>query len=124
MPPCSDKPTLEGTWRLMGYRDISSGNLEADPEPDGKGVVFTFKDNEKMGTLQGRTYMNTVSGTYELMEYCRIKMQSFGGTKVGEPAWSNRAWLASDTIFYYERIENNLTIYRNAGKEGMIFKKQ
>ena len=108
----------------MGYRDISSGNLEADPEPDGKGVVFTFKDNEKMGTLQGHTYMNTVSGTYELMEYCRIKMQSFGGTKVGEPAWSNRAWLASDTIFYYERIENNLTIYRNAGKEGMIFKKQ
>ncbi|TDE13822.1 hypothetical protein [Dyadobacter psychrotolerans] len=124
MPPCSDSPTLEGSWKLTGYRDISTGNLEIDPDLNAKGVVFTFKDDEKTGNIEGHTSVNTVSGSYELMEYCRLKVTSFGGTKVGEPAWSNRAWLASDSTFGYERIGNNLTIYRNTGKEGMVFRKQ
>ena len=124
MPPCSDSATLEGTWKLVGYRDISTGNLQTDPEPDGKGVVYTFTDNEKTGNIEGHTSVNTISGSYELLEYCRLKITSFGGTKVGEPAWSNKAWLASDSTFGYERIGNNLTIYRNKGKEGMVFRKQ
>lgn len=124
MPPCSDKQSLKGTWRLSGYRNASTGALESDPDPRGKGVVFTFNDNEKAGSIEGHTLVNTISGTYEIMENCRIKISAFGGTKVGEPAWSNRAWLVSDSIYHYQRINDNLTIYRNNGSEAMIFDKQ
>ncbi|WP_221389718.1 META domain-containing protein [Dyadobacter sp. NIV53] len=124
LPPCSDKPTLEGTWRLTGYRDISTGSTENDPGPEGKGVIFTFKDNEKDGSISGHTVMNEVSGSYTLGPGCKLNIITFGGTKVGEPGWSGRAWLQSDSSMYYQRIENSLVIYRNKGREGMVFKKQ
>lgn len=123
VPPCSDTPTLTGTWKLEAYQNLSTGIPETKPADADKDVIFTFKDNEKNGTIAGNTFVNTVQGNYELLEYCRIRVTSFGGTKVGEPAWSGRAWLISDTEYHYERKENRLTIHRNQGMEAMIFKK-
>ena len=124
---CSDKPTLEGTWRLTGYRNVSTGELESDPDPDGKGVVFTFKDNEKEGTIEGHTFANTIFGKYSLGEQCRYKILEFGGTKVGEPGWSSKAWLLALAEGNYQRTGNDLTLFRDKGNnvwEGMVFKKQ
>lgn len=126
-PECSDKPTLEGTWRLTGYRDISTGELESDPDPDGKGVVFTFKDDEKEGTIEGHTSGNTISGKYSLGDQCHYEILEFGGTKVGEPGWSGRAWLLALAEGNYHRNGNELILYRDKGKnvwEGLEFKKQ
>ena len=123
IPPCSDMPTLSGTWKLEAYQNLFTGIPENKPADADKDVIFTFKDNEKTGTIAGNTFVNTVEGNYELLEYCRIRVKSFGGTKVGEPAWSGRAWLVSGTEYHYERKENRLTIHRNQGMEAMIFKK-
>ena len=122
IPPCSDTPTLTGTWKLEAY--LTSGILESKPANVDKDVIFTLKDDEKTGTIAGNTFVNTVEGNYDLLGDCRIRVKSFGGTKVGEPAWSEKAWLVSGTEYYYERFEGTLKIHRNQGKETMIFKKE
>ena len=123
MPPCSDNHTLQGTWQLTGYRDVATGNLEGGPLVEGKFVEFTFVDNKKEGSITGKTFSNTVSGSYTLGDHCTYEIQVFGGTKVGEHEWSARAWMASGTTGNYERINNQLILYRNSGKEAMIFKR-
>ncbi len=123
MPPCSEKPTLTGTWRLDSYQNTSTGAEEKDPEPDGKGVVFTFKDDEKEGTIEGHTFVNDVFGKYTLQAGCSMKVTEFGGTKVGEPGWSGDAWLNSNVTAYYQVVGEKLVLsFANAPKR-MVFKK-
>lgn len=122
-PICSEQTTLTGTWRLEAYENQTTGALITDPDPDGKGVVYTFKDNEKEGTIEGHTVANTVDGSYTLDKNCNFKVLVFGGSKVGEPAWSGKAWLPSDKTGYYQRIGSKLTIYFNGSEELLVFRK-
>lgn len=122
MPPCSDNPTWEGSWRLIGYRNVMTGSFEGDPGIEGKSVVFTFSDNRKEGRIEGHTFTNTISGTYMLGDSCTYEILGFGGTKVGEPGWSARAWLGGKSG-NYQRIKDQLLVFRNDGAEAMVFKK-
>jgi len=122
-PVCSEKPTITGTWRLESYENQTTGASDKDPDPAGKGVVYTFKDNEKEGTLDGHTVMNTVSGSYKLDKDCNFEVLTFGGSKVGEPAWSSKAWLPSNKPGYYQRYGNKLVIYFNGSEERLLFNK-
>lgn len=121
-PLCSEYNTITGTWRLEAFENQTTGALSGDPEPEGKGVVFTFKDNEKEGTIEGHTFANTVFGTYTLDKTCNFKVVSFGGTKVGEPAWSSKAWLPSNKTGYYQRLGNQLVIYFDGSEERLVFR--
>jgi hypothetical protein len=123
MPACSEKSSLNGTWRLDSYQNISTGAEEKDPEPEGKGVVFTFKDNEKEGTITGHTFVNEISGTYTLGGECSVKITAFGGTKVGEPGWSGKAWLNAAGVASYQVSENKFILTYPNATERMIFKK-
>jgi hypothetical protein len=117
------KSSLTGTWRLDSYQNISTGAEEKDPEPEGKGVVFTFKDNEKEGTIAGHTFVNEISGTYTLGGECSVKITAFGGTKVGEPGWSGKAWLNAAGVASYQVSENKFILTYPNATERMIFKK-
>jgi hypothetical protein len=123
MPPCSESHTLQGSWQFTGYRNEANGDFEGNPGVDGQSVIYTFTDNGKEGKIEGKTFSNTVSGTYTLEDFCTYKIKEFGGTKVGEPEWSSRAWLVSGTSERYQRVNNQLVLYRNNGTVAMIFKK-
>lgn len=123
--PCSEVTSLTGMWQLQGFRNLTTWTVDSLPlNEDNRTVEFTFKDDESTGTITGHTFVNTVSGAYEMLDYCRFKVISFGGTKVGEPEPSGKAWLNSETIYHYERIGNTLTITPHMGKEAMIFRKE
>jgi hypothetical protein len=122
-PVCSEKSTLSGTWRLEAYENQTTGIAENDPQPESKGVVFTFADDEKQGTIEGHTFANTINGTYTLDNHCAFKLVSFGGTKVGEPEWSSKAWLPSGKSGYYQIVGSKLVIYFNGSEERLRFKK-
>lgn len=123
-PVCSEIHTLKGKWWLTGYENNSNGQVESDPEPDGKGIIFTFEDNSKEGTITGHTFVNEVSGSYTLGEGCSFKVSVFGGTKVGEPVeFSRKAWLKSDVNGYYQIIGGTLKIGFAGSQEMMVFKK-
>jgi hypothetical protein len=120
-PVCSEKSTLTGTWRLEAYENQTTGIAENDSQTEGKGVVFTFTDDEKQGTIEGHTFVNTINGTYKLDKNCGFKVVSFGGTKVGEPEWSSKAWLPSGKSGYYQIVGSKLVIYFDGSEERLRF---
>lgn len=125
-PPCSEIASLTGTWRLDYFQNTATGAVDADPEISGKSVVFSFTDDQKNGTISGHTFVNTISGTYTLGANCTFKITSFGGSKVGEPEWSRKAWLPSDSINgkgSYHISSDKLVLRFDKSPEQLVFKK-
>jgi len=126
MPPCSEIASLKGTWRLDYFQNTATGAVDRDPEISGKSVVFTFSDDQKSGTIAGHTFVNTVSGAYTLGPDCTFKIISFGGSKVGEPEWSRKAWLPSDSTGKgnYHVQSEKLVLRFDQNPEQLVFKKE
>jgi hypothetical protein len=126
---CSPSGGMAGTWRLQAYQHIDSRKLENDPEPSGRGVVLTFREEGGKGTISGHTAANQVFGSYEKAEACQLLNVTFGGTKVGEPTpWSAKAWTAISSATVYETArlgdgKQQLSIYFNNRSERMLFVK-
>lgn len=126
LPPCSELSTLTGTWRLQHFQNISTGVIDADPGIAGKSVVYTFQDNQKDGVITGNTFVNTISGSYTLGPECALKISSFGGSKVGEPEWSRKAWFPSDSSAsgFYSVSSDKLVIRFGKSPEQFVFKRE
>jgi hypothetical protein len=126
MPPCSEKSTLTGTWRLAYYEHVVTGVKDPDPGIDGESVTYQFTDDQKEGKIEGHTFANEVSGSYTLGQGCTFKVTAFGGTKVGEPGWSGKAWLPSDVSATgsYQVSESTLIITFALSPERLVFKKE
>ena len=122
-PICSENATLTGTWRLVAFENPVTGTSDTDPDPKGKGVVFSFNDNKKDGTITGHTFVNTVEGGYTLGTDCDFKIVGFGGSKVGEPIWSRKAWLPSNVTGFYWVNESKLVIKFDSQEEQLVFRK-
>ncbi|CAG5011833.1 hypothetical protein DYBT9275_05035 [Dyadobacter sp. CECT 9275] len=120
-PICSEKNTLTGTWQLEYYENRSNGEKEYNPESDRQGVVYTFTDNNKEGKIEGHTAVNTISGSYKLSDGCTLEITAFGGTKVGEPGWSNKAWLSASEKYFYQITGTRLRIGTFSGSTQMVF---
>ncbi len=118
-----ENQVLEGTWQLEGYRDRINNNLNEIPANDGRNVVYTFQDDGQKGTISGTTYSNTVGGSYELVGSSKLNVTNFGGSKVGEPEWSGKAWFRQGE-YLYEIRDNSLSIYRETDSEKIIFRKK
>lgn len=120
---CPASAVLSGTWRLKAYQNVSTGKLETDPDPDGRGIVFTFEEVDGKGKFTGHTAVNTVSGGY-FRDGCVLKDAGFGGTKIGElTAFSAKVWSA---MFGAQRLtftKDKLSIYFNNSAEIMLFEK-
>lgn len=126
MPPCSEIASLAGTWRLDYFQNTATGAVDTDPEISGKSVVFSFSDDKKNGTISGHTFVNTIQGAYTLGGSCTFKISSFGGTKVGEPEWSGKAWLPSDSTGgkgSYHVQSDKLILKFDQNPEQLVFKK-
>jgi hypothetical protein len=126
LPPCSEIGSLAGTWRLDYFENTATGRVDADPEISGESVVFSFSDDQKNGTISGHTFVNTISGAYTLGANCTFKITSFGGSKVGEPEWSRKAWFPSDSTGgkgSYHITSDKLILKFDQNPEQLIFKK-
>lgn len=127
MPPCSEIASLSGTWRLDYFQNTVTNATDKDPGISGKSVVFTFSDDQKSGTIAGHTFVNTVSGAYSLGPNCTFKITSFGGSKMGEPEWSRKAWLPSDSTGSkgsYHVQSDKLILKFDQNPEQLVFKKE
>ncbi|MCF0071684.1 hypothetical protein LZD49_14490 [Dyadobacter sp. CY261] len=125
--PCSQMGSLSGTWRLDYFQNTATGAVDTDPEVSGKSVVFTFTDDTKEGTITGHTFVNTVTGNYVLGQGCTFRIVSFGGSKVGEPEWSRKAWFPSDSTGgkgNYHVTSNKLILKFDQNPEQFVFRKE
>ncbi|KAA0990778.1 META domain-containing protein [Dyadobacter aurulentus] len=121
--PCTSDNTLSGKWKLDYYQDIATGATESNPQENTRGVIYTFSDDTSKGSIEGHTLSNSVAGSYELAPGCNIRILGFGGSKVGEPSWSGRAWLTSAEFYHYELSPMRLTLTPENGKARLVFKK-
>lgn len=121
---CPPVHSPAGTWRLYAYQTLSSGRLELDPDPDGRGVVFTFSESGEAGEIKGHTVANEITGSYQ-RDNCRFRDIRFGGTKVGEPnSWNSKVWTAMHSAQNFQLVSDELAILFNNNLERMLFRKQ
>jgi hypothetical protein len=114
---------LNGTWKLDYYLDMVTGQTELDPQPESRGVIYTFSGDQTKGKIDGHTVVNTIAGTYDIGTDCAFKINVFGGTKVNEPAWSRKAWFAPDRYYLFEIAGDKLSIKPDNSQELMVFKR-
>jgi len=121
---CNAASSIEGTWRLDAFQNLNDGTREPDPNPKGRGVVLTFKEDSTSIGFQGHTAANAVGGRYRKAGSCDLENGSFGGSKVGEPTkWDGKVWTAMANAEAYGLTKKNLFLYFNAKSEVMIFSK-
>jgi hypothetical protein len=120
-PPLS--AVLTGSWRLKAYQNVSTGKLETDPEPDGRGVVLSFEEENWKGKIAGHTGANSVLGSYS-RDRCELHDVEFGGTKVAEPnVFNSKVWSAMATAGQLTFTKEKLSIYFDNYSEVMLFEK-
>lgn len=119
----AEHPVLNGTWELEGYLNRKTNVLKQIPASGGRNVIYTFQDDGHKGAISGTTYSNTVGGSYELLGSSKLMITNFGGSKVGEPEWSGKAWFRYGE-YLYEIRDNSLSIYQETDSEKMIFRKK
>jgi hypothetical protein len=116
--------SLNGNWKLIKYYNLTTGTDELEPADNARSIIIAFRDDQVNGNMNGHTVTNTVEGQYQLSGGNKMKTISFGGTKVGEPAWGDKFWDAIFAASSYERSGNTLHIFYNSDTEKMEFKTQ
>ena len=116
--------SLNGKWKLVKYHNLVNGISESEPSSISRSIIIEFSDNEINGKMNGQTVTNSIFGKYELLQENKMKILSFGGTKIGEPNWGNKFWEAIHKASSFERQNNKLYIRFNVDSEKMEFRKQ
>ncbi|QHT67753.1 META domain-containing protein [Rhodocytophaga rosea] len=116
--------TLSGTWKLTAYQQIETGAIDTEPSNLERSIEIQFSDNGSTGTISGHTVTNQISGKYALQAGNQINVESFGGTKVAEPAWGNRFWTAIYQAGIYQVNSTKLVITNKLHTEKMIFQRK
>ena len=117
----SGNGTLEGRWKLTFYHNLTSGVNEPEPANIARSIILNFSDDGSNGRITGHTVTNTVTGDYQLPGNNKITITGFGGTKVGEPDWGRKFWLAMQSVHRYQRNNRKLTLFFNTNTESMEF---
>ena len=115
---------LNGNWTLICYSNLITGKQECRPQTDPRGTIaLEFKDDGKTGTMVGHTIANKVTGDYTIWDNYKIKVERFGGTKMGERYWGNNFWttISQSSSFKYSG-DTLVILYDNDTKAMKFFK--
>lgn len=114
--------TLSGSWHLVKYVDIKRNLVLTEPSNLTHPVILVFDDNMRTGKMAGHTMINIVKGTYEIYDSTKIRVTSFGGTKIGEPKWGGDFWKAIRKGSSFSVSAQKLVIYYDYDTKYMEFK--
>lgn len=73
--------SLNRKWKLIKYYNLTHGTSESEPVNISRSIIIEISDNGIMGNMNGHTVTNTVGRAYELLQYNKMKILHFGGTK-------------------------------------------
>lgn len=118
--------TLTGDWSLICFSDLITGQQDCKPNDDPSQIVeLKFMDDGKKGTMTGYSHPNRVSGSYTISGDKKIKVDSFGGTKIAEHGWvSNfKETIYLSSSFTYNATGDTLSILYDNDTKAMKFVK-
>ena len=115
--------SITGKWRLIQYKNLTTGQIENEPPEfkDRDVMTFYFQDKGNSGKFKGKTIRNDVYGEYTLMPNNKIKVFNFGGTKVGEPEWGGKFWSSIRVSSSFKISNDTLAIFSENEKKCMVF---
>lgn len=125
--------TVYGTWKLVSRENYATGEVfykdQNDVQPYCNNaascdIILTFLRNNLTDSLTGHTITNQVSGIFTFNPSLRqFSITSFGGTKVGEPRWSDNIWDNAHDIGKYKVTNQYLRLYMNSKQESLTFQR-
>jgi len=114
--------SLNGNWTLICYSHITAGQEECKSEYVQQPLIaLDFNDDGKTGTMTGHTSTNKVTGDYKIFDYNKIKVERFGGTKMGEIGWGGVFWQTISQSTSFEYKSDTLVIYYDNNSKAMKF---
>jgi heat shock protein HslJ len=113
--------SITGTWNLVSITDLNTNEQHWESENLNYPIRLQFTDNGQLGKISGHTTSNNVFGQYELFEQNKMKVNQFGGTKVGEQGWGKGFWTTIRQSSSYELKSETLIIYAEDATEIMRF---
>jgi hypothetical protein len=116
--------SLSGNWTLVCFSFFSNDN-ECKPQAEQKfPISLVFTDDGITGKISGYTTSNNMYGKYKLFDKCKIKVEEFGGTQVGElNKWGKNIWGAMNqaSSYSYSKNADTLIILYNNDTKSMKF---
>jgi hypothetical protein len=123
--------TPHGTWRLVSSENFSTEEAfykdPSDVNPYCKAgrpcdIILTFSGTDSTGSIVGHTITNEMSGAFSFDATSRrFTTLGFGGTKLGEPRWSDAVWDNMYNIESFSVNNQHLRLYFDAKKQSLTF---
>ena len=88
--------TLNGTWKVISFEDITANNIEYKTQENswGKDITVTFNDNLNPKLFSGKVTTNSVEGEFDYVGVRQFKLSRYGSTFVGQPVWADKFGVA------------------------------
>jgi hypothetical protein len=116
----SDNNVL-GSWVVAFYQDLQNGNIIRKNDVESWGGLDVKLKFMEDSTFCGLNTSNEVAGHYILKD-STIKIDVYGGTKVGQPEWGNMFSdiVHSHTLSSFTRNKSQLKLFYNNHKNCIV----
>jgi hypothetical protein len=125
---------IYGTWKLVSRENYATNQVfykeSADIQPYCNGamscdVILTLERVNAKDKISGHTITNEIFGEFTFDQVMhRINIAEFGGTKLGEPAWSDNIWKNIYEVKSYKINGQYLRLYMANKPESLTFERQ
>jgi hypothetical protein len=108
---------LTGNWIVVSYENLEDGSIitKSDENSRGLDVEIKFSDD----TFCGFNTTNDIAGHFSHQD-STIKIDVYGGSKVGQPKWGN---MFSDVVYSIEsvrRSNSQIRLFYNSHKNCIV----
>jgi hypothetical protein len=116
--------SLNGTWKLNSFKNMSSGNVITKPVEETREVILKIvMDSETSGILKGKTPLNTImENMFYVNENNSFTLTSFSITKVNEEFWGNLFVKEFPKAISYQ-LPNPTTLVIQTPNDSLFFEK-
>jgi hypothetical protein len=106
--------TLNGTWKVVSFEDLTTNTTEFKTQDNswGKDIIVTFNDNLNPKLFSGKVTTNSVEGEFDYVGTRQFKLSRYGSTFVGQPVWADKFGVAmTEGDVPFEINRDRLRIY-------------
>jgi hypothetical protein len=108
-----------GCWVVVYYENLENGSVISKNDVQSMGGMDVELKFMNDGTFCGFNTTNEVAGHYTLQDFT-IKIDVYGGTKVGQPEWGDMFSDIVYTVESFRKINSQLKLYYNNNKNCVV----
>ncbi|EZH74089.1 hypothetical protein ATO12_14535 [Aquimarina atlantica] len=112
---------LNGTWELISYKNLVTGEITTKPVDLDFNVILKFDDTSNPNKVTSNQFL----GEYTYNSFSSFKLNSYYLTEIYEPEWGASIYeiVQKDEILEYTIKNSELKIYYNNGNNVITLEK-